>query len=129
MAVFSKAVSPVAGRQDKRFLASFNDPNMYKISHNMLGLNPGVRKLCGEIVEDERVWGGVDFGFGHTSPIDMPPDGQVAKSHFDGVVAKASIYLDDQQIVANGTVCHPDLKDLAEKILSNMSKQVVDKTS
>ncbi|NNF35082.1 MAG: hypothetical protein HKN68_13290 [Saprospiraceae bacterium] len=101
----------------QEFLASFDDPNMYKISHNMIGLNPGVRKLCGEIVEDERIWGGVDFGFGHTSPIDMPPHGQVAKSHFDGVVAKASIYLDDQLIVEEGNVCHPDLKELVEELL------------
>lgn len=100
------------------FLASFDDPNMYKISHNMFGFNPGVRKLVGEIVEDERIWGGVDFGFGHTSPMDMPPNGQVAKSHFDGVVAVASIYLDDQQIVKNGKVCHPDLIDLANELLA-----------
>ncbi len=101
----------------KSFLATFNDPNMYKISHNMFGLNPGVRELSGDIVEDERIWGGVDFGFGHTSPIDMPPNGQVAKSHFDGVVAKTSIYLDNQKIVDDGVVCHPDLKELAEAVL------------
>ncbi len=101
----------------KDYLASFDDPNMYKISHNMFGLNPGIRKLSGEIVEDERIWGGVDFGFGHTSPIDMPPHGQVAKSHFDGVVAKTSIYLDEVQIVDDGNVCHPDLKKLADEIL------------
>jgi len=114
-------ITEVSGNEEaekfKKFLASFDDPNMYKISHNMFGFNPGVRQLCGEIVEDERIWGGVDFGFGHTSPIDMPPHGQVAKSHFDGVVAKASIYLDDLQIVDNGNVCHPDLKDLANELL------------
>jgi leucyl aminopeptidase (aminopeptidase T) len=102
----------------KTFLANFNDGNMYKISHNMFGFNPGVRSLCGEIVEDERVWGGVDFGFGHTSPIDMPPLGQPAKSHFDGVVGKVSISLDDIQIVENGEVCHPDLVPLANKLLN-----------
>ena len=101
----------------KEYLASFDDPNMYKISHNMFGFNPGVRQLCGEIVEDERVWGGVDFGFGHTSPMDMPPIGQPAKSHFDGVVAKTSIFLDDIQIVNDGSVCHSDLLPLAEKLI------------
>jgi len=103
----------------KAYLASFEDPNMYKISHNMLGFGPNIRKLCGEIVEDERIWGGVDFGFGHTSPMDMPPLGQPAKSHFDGVVAKTSIYLDDIQIVDDGVVCHPDLKHLAEKLIGD----------
>ncbi|TXG38695.1 aminopeptidase [Seonamhaeicola maritimus] len=103
----------------KSYIASFHDPNMYKISHNMFGFNPGVRALSGEIVEDERIWGGVDFGFGHTSPMDMPPYGQPAKSHFDGVVEKVSIFLDDIQIVDNGEVCHPILKPLAEKLLNN----------
>lgn len=102
----------------KTFLADFKDENMYKISHNMFGFNPGVRSLCGEIVEDERVWGGVDFGFGHTSPIDMPPLGQPAKSHFDGVVGKVSISLDQVQIVKDGEVCHPDLVPLANKLLN-----------
>ena len=103
----------------KTYLSSFDDVNMYKISHNMLGFNPNVRSLCGEIVEDERIWGGVDFGFGHTSPMDMPPFGQPAKSHFDGVVAKVSIFLDDVQIVNEGQVCHPDLKSLAYKLIGN----------
>ena len=102
----------------KDYLAAFDDPNMYKISHNMLGLHPNIRKLSGDIVEDERVWGGVDFGFGHTSPIDMPPNGQPAKSHFDGVVTKVTIYFDEQKIVEEGEVCHPDLVDLAAELLN-----------
>ena len=101
----------------KEFLASFADENMYKISHNMFGLNPGVRELTGNIVEDERIWGGVDFGFGHTSPMDMPPNGQEAKSHFDGVVEKVNIFLDDVQIFNEGEICHPDLVPLAAKLL------------
>ena len=101
----------------KNYLASFDDENMYKISHNMLGFNPGVREMNGEIVEDERVWGGVDFGFGHTSPIDMPPNGQPAKSHFDGVVEKATIYFDHEKIVDYGEVCHPKFKAMANQLI------------
>lgn len=100
----------------KAYLERFNDPNMYKISHNMLGFNPSVREMKGEIVEDERVWGGVDFGFGHTSPIDMPPHGQPAKSHFDGVVEKVNIYFDDEMIVKNGEVFIPALKSISDKL-------------
>ncbi|MDB4715225.1 hypothetical protein OAF23_03830 [Flavobacteriaceae bacterium] len=106
----------------KDYLADFHDENMYMISHNMLGFNPGVRTLRGEIVEDERVWGGVDFGFGHTSLIDMPPLGQPAKSHFDGVVEKTTIYFDGVKIVQNGEVCHPSLVDLANQLLNKSSK-------
>jgi len=107
----------VGAKEFKEYLASFNDENMYKISHNMLGFNPGVRELTGELVEDERIWGGVDFGFGHTSAMDMPPFGQVAKSHFDGVVKNTSIFLDDIQITKKGEVWHPDLIKLSNLLL------------
>ena len=109
----------VAAEKFKTYLASFNDPNMYKISHNMLGLNPKVTTLSGDVAEDERIWGGADFGFGHTSPMDMPPLGQVAKSHFDGVVTNVSVFLDDIQIFENGEVCHPDLKPYTLNLLKN----------
>lgn len=101
----------------KEYLSSFDDENMLKISHNMLGLNPKIRKITGELVEDERIWGGVDFGFGHTSVMDMPPLGQQAKSHFDGVVKDVNLYFDTVQIFDNGEVCHPDLRPLAEEVL------------
>lgn len=117
------AIAKVTGSGEaekfKDYLSAFEDPNMYKISHNMIGLNPSIKTLSGDIVEDERIWGGVDFGFGHTSPLDMPPNGQAAKSHFDGVVAKTTIYFDDQLIVDNGVVCHPALQALATDILNN----------
>lgn len=115
-------ISEVTGNHEaikfESYLAQFNDPNMYKISHNMIGLNPNVRHLSGEIVEDERIWGGVDFGFGHTSPIDLPPHGQMAKSHFDGVVAQVSLYLDDVKIIDEGEICHPELMVLADELFS-----------
>lgn len=106
-----------AAMKFRKYLADFNDSNMYKISHHMIGLNPNVHSLVGEIVEDERIWGGTDFGFGHTSPIDMPPHGQVAKSHFDGIIQKTSTYFDDVKIIDNGTVCHPKLIPLAATLI------------
>ncbi|WP_298367126.1 hypothetical protein [uncultured Lutibacter sp.] len=117
----TEVIGGEAAERFKEYLVSFNDKNMYKISHNMLGLNPKVNKLTHELVEDERIWGGVDFGFGHTSAMDMPPLGQEAKSHFDGVVINTSIYLDDVQITDNGEVCHKDLRPLAENLLKNIN--------
>ncbi|MEM1122379.1 MAG: hypothetical protein AAGJ18_18170, partial [Bacteroidota bacterium] len=116
-----KIAQVVGGKEAQKFadyLAAFDDPNMYKISHHMIGLNPNIHHLCGEIVEDERIWGGVDFGFGHTSSIDMPPNGQPAKSHFDGIIAKTTIYFDEHIIVKDGEVCHPNLVDLAAAVLT-----------
>jgi len=116
--IITKVIGNKEADKFKEFLDSFNDPNMYKISHNMFGFNPGVRQLSGNIVEDERVWGGVNFGFGHTSAIDMPPYGQEAKSHFDGMVEKVSIILDDVPIVYKGEVCHEELMPLAVKLIT-----------
>ena len=115
----TKVVGSGEAEKFKDYLSAFEDPNMYKISHNMIGLNPNIKTLSGDIVEDERIWGGVDFGFGHTSPLDMPPNGQAAKSHFDGVVAKTTIYFDNQKIVDNGVVCHPNLQSFAMALLQN----------
>lgn len=115
--IIADVVGGEAANSFKAYLASFEDENLYKISHNMLGLNPKVRHLTGELVEDERIWGGVDFGFGHTSKIDMPPHGQESKSHFDGVVIKTNIYLDEIQIIKNGELFHKDLRSLAESLL------------
>jgi leucyl aminopeptidase (aminopeptidase T) len=56
----------------------------------------------GDLTENERIWGGADFGFGHTSPMDLPPDGQKASSHIDGVVCAVSMWFDDRQIMNNG---------------------------
>lgn len=113
-------IAEVTGNEEaekvKQYLESFHDPNMYKISHNMLGLHPRIHALSGNITEDERIWGGADFGFGHTSPMDMPPDGQPAKSHFDGVVCGVSVWFDEVQIFDKGEICHVDLVPLAEKL-------------
>ena len=105
----------------KEYIEMFNEENMYKISHIMIGANPGVRELSYEIVEDERIWGGVDFGFGHTSPIDMPPSGQQATSHFDGVVTNSNFFFDDIQVLSNGIFSHSKIKDAAKKLISSKS--------
>lgn len=102
----------------KDYVEKFNEENMFKISHMMVGANPGVRKLSYEIVEDERIWGGVDFGFGHTSPIDMPPLGQKATSHFDGVVEKVDLYFDHIQVLEKGVFSHIKIKEAAENLLN-----------
>lgn len=106
------------------FIESFAEQNMHKISHMMLGVCPGVQDLSWEIVEDERIWGGVNFGFGHTSPIDMPPLGQPANSHFDGVMEKATVWFDDQLIVDKGVFVHPSIADDAYKLLAEYQAKV-----
>jgi len=115
--VISEIIGGDEAKLFSAYVSAFDDPNMYKISHHMIGLNPSVRTLVGEMVEDERIWGGSDFGFGHTSPIDMPPHGQVAKSHFDGMMQDTTLYFDDVKIIEDGEVCHPDLVPFAQVLI------------
>ncbi|MCD6262881.1 aminopeptidase [Candidatus Bathyarchaeota archaeon] len=90
------------------WLRSFNDPNMLKIAHICYGFNPGA-KLTGDIVEDERVWGCVEWGIGN-----FP--GRPAASHTDGICLNASVWLDGEQILDKGKCIHPELAELAKKL-------------
>jgi len=100
----------------RRWLASFDDPNMYRLAHGCYGFNPGAR-LCGNVLEDERIWGCTEWGMGYLSPVDAPPDGIQARSHMDGNCLNSSVWLDDTQILEQGVVVHPQLKALAEKLM------------
>jgi leucyl aminopeptidase (aminopeptidase T) len=90
------------------WLRSFNDPNMLKIAHLCPGFNPGA-KLTGDVVEDERVWGSVEFGIGNMA-------WRPAASHSDGICMNVSIWIDGKQILEDGKCVHPELKKLAKKL-------------
>ena len=108
----------------KNYVNQFNEENMKKISHMMIGCCPGTQELSWEIVEDERIWGGVNFGFGHTSPMDMP-GGQIASSHFDGISTSATIWFDDTLIVENGVFVLASIADDAQAILEEYNSSVL----
>ena len=61
-------VTKVEGGRDadifRNWLASYQDPASYRLAHYSLGFNPGVMAPTGRIVEDERVFGGIEFGIG-----------------------------------------------------------------
>ena len=85
----------------KNWLASFNDPNMYRLAHYSLGFNPGVTKATGRIVEDERIFGCIEFGFGSQGASLMGAFWDAA-SHTDGVVSKPTVLLDGKALEENG---------------------------
>lgn len=117
--VAGKAVKIYGGKKAdefRRWLESFDDPNMFRLAHGCYGLNPGA-KLTGNVLEDERVWGCTEWGLGYLSAVDAPPDGIQAKSHCDGICLNSSIWLDDYQIMDKGAIVHPDLKVLADRLL------------
>lgn len=85
----------------KRWLASFNDPNMYRLAHYSLGFNPGVLSATGRIVEDERIFGCIEFGIGSQGASLMGAFWDAA-AHTDGVVSKPTILLDGEILEENG---------------------------
>jgi leucyl aminopeptidase (aminopeptidase T) len=100
------------------WLKSFRDPDMLRMAHLSFGLNPGA-KLTGNIVEDERVWGCTEWGLGYVGP-DLTKDGNPmpAPSHTDGICLNTSAWIDGEQVFEKGEVVHPQLIDLARKLVS-----------
>jgi leucyl aminopeptidase (aminopeptidase T) len=116
-----RVVKITGGRQAeelRKWLESFDDPNMFRLAHGCYGFNPGA-KLCGNVLEDERIWGSTEWGMGYLSPVDAPPDGIQAKSHMDGICLDSSVWLDGIIVVKDGVVIHPDLKPLADQLVGS----------
>lgn len=103
----------------KKFLAEFNDPLMYRMAHVCYGFNAGAR-IVGNGLEDERVWGSVEWGLGYLSPTSCPPDGIDAPSHTDGVCLNSSVWLDGVPLMLDGEVVHPEVAGLAKKLHKNL---------
>lgn len=102
-------------RQFENWLKSFDHPNMFRPVHISYGFGPNA-ELTGNIVEDERVWGCTQWGFGYMSPIDIPPKGIPAPSHCDGICLDSSVWLDGKQIMENGKLIDEELLELAKNI-------------
>jgi len=105
------------GREARIFenwLKSFNDPAMFQIAHISYGCNPGA-KLTGNILEDERVWGVVEWGLGSQSFTFKGKLG-LASSHTDGICLNPTVWADNEKIIENGEYVHPELRELAYKL-------------
>jgi len=92
---------------------SFNDPLMRRMAHVCYGFHPNAA-LCGNCVEDERIWGSTEWGIGYLPAVDCPPNGVNAASHCDGICLNTSVWLDGVQILDCGKVVHPDLVEMAK---------------
>jgi len=91
-----------------RYLERAENPYAYLMEHACYGFNPGVTRPTGRILEDERVFGCMQFGVGAT-PLGSPV-------HTDGVALSASVWLDDEQIQAEGRYTHPELVDFCRQM-------------
>ncbi|WP_163427377.1 hypothetical protein [Eubacterium pyruvativorans] len=83
------------------WMASFNDPACYRVAHYSLGFNPGVTSPTGRIVEDERVFGGMEFGIGSQGAAIMGEKWD-APSHTDGTILKPTLIFDGKVFEQDG---------------------------
>jgi len=97
------------------WLKSFNDPMMLRMAHVCYGFNPGAR-LCGNILEDERVWGCTEWGLGQVGLMYVPPEGIKGASHTDGICLNTSVWLDGKQVTDKGKVLDPKLSSLVKQL-------------
>lgn len=98
----------------KKWLENFNDEKMYCIAHLSYGCNPGA-KLTGNILEDERVWGVIEWGIGSQSSTFKGRLG-LASSHTDGICLNPTLTIDGETIIKDGECVHPTLRKLADGI-------------
>lgn len=92
----------------ERWLDSFNHPEAYLMDHACYGFNPGVVRPTGRILEDERIFGCMQFGIGATE--------YGSPAHSDGVVLNPSVWLDEFKIEKDGRYIHPNLIELCRQM-------------
>ena len=78
------------------------------MDHACYGFNPGVVRPSGRILEDERIFGCMQFGIGATE--------YGSPAHSDGVVLNPSVWLDEMQIEEDGRYTHPALVELCRQM-------------
>ncbi|MDR3475891.1 MAG: hypothetical protein P4M09_29955 [Devosia sp.] len=92
----------------ERWLRGFEAAAAMLVDHACYGFNPGVRRPSGRILEDERIFGCMQFGIGATelgSPI-----------HSDGVVLNPSVWLDSVEVEESGRYVHPNLARICQEM-------------
>lgn len=85
-----------------RWLEAKADPRLRRIAHASLGFNPGIPVPTGRILEDERAFGDIDFGWG--AWVDRP-----AAGHFDFTCRQVDMSADGAPILRAGRFVEPTL--------------------
>lgn len=83
-----------------KWLEDLEDENMYRVAHLTLGFHPHIKKLRGKVLEDERLFGSFQIGFGTQGPAFGKK--WVAKAHSDGIITSPTVKLDGKPILQNG---------------------------
>lgn len=115
-------VEKISGGKDaeifSQWLSSFDDPNMYRLAHYSIGFNPGVTKATGRIVEDERIFGCIEFGLGSQGESLMGAFWNAA-AHTDGVVSQPTIIADGKYLEKDGVYVDPTAIEYCKKLNIN----------
>ena len=100
------------GQQWEKFMRDFDhSSDVYAPPNVCVGFHPNA-KLTGQLGEDERIYGGSQWGFGAIGSFLVPPDGVPAPSHLDATCLCVSIYLDGKPITIDGKIVDDDLKNM-----------------
>ena len=99
-----------AARIYDKWLGSFKDENMYVPAHISYGCNPGA-KLTGNVLEDERIWGVLEWGLGNQSET-FGARSTRAASHSDGITLRPTLVADGQLVIKDGKYVHPELTSI-----------------
>lgn len=104
----------IEARIFEKWLASLRDEKMYYIAHASWGFHPQA-KLRGLPLEDERLYAGIEFGFGSQS---LKFRGKVglAKAHTDLGIYRPDVLFDDELVASDGRFVHRELTDLDAKL-------------
>lgn len=97
------------------WMASFNCPESYRLAHYSLGFNPGVKAPTGRIVEDERVFGGAEFGIGSQGAAIMGEKWD-APSHTDGTIVKPTLIFDGVVFEQDGVYVDSKAREFCRKM-------------
>ena len=98
----------------EQWLAALNDGKMYSLAHLSYGCNPGA-KLTGNVLEDERIWGALEWGLGNQSETFRALNTR-AISHSDGITLRPTLEGDGCLIIKDSRFVHPELVKLAESL-------------
>jgi 2,5-dihydroxypyridine 5,6-dioxygenase len=107
-----------AARVYGRWLKSLKDENMYALAHLSYGCNPGAR-LTGNVLEDERVWGVLEWGLGNQAKSFQALSTR-AITHSDGITLKPTLEADGEIVIQNGRYAHQILVDLASTLTTKL---------
>ncbi len=105
----------------EKWLKSFNDENMLRLAHLSYGCNPGA-KLTGNVLEDERIWGVLEWGLGNQSGT-FGAKNIFASSHSDGITLKPTLEADGVLVIKDGKYVHPLLREASDGIIPTKKKR------